>query len=177
MLRMFRFFAVFLATGLSLSAHAQEYRLETWASGLEQPWSIAFLPNGDMLVTEKAGTLRLIRDGELVAAIEEERLSRIKNDGAFPLRAIAECLRIAGISMGEVDAVAHEGRQLVLADPGHAGLAARLQGQLRAGQQGHHAALALGVERARQRHRDVAELLRGDLVRGRGRVLLCHGRG
>lgn len=47
----------------------------------------------------------LFRDGELIAAIEEERVSRIKNDGAFPLLAIAECLRIGGVSIGQVDAV------------------------------------------------------------------------
>ena len=33
---------------------------------LQQPWSIAFLPDGDMLVTERAGRVRLIRDGVLV---------------------------------------------------------------------------------------------------------------
>jgi glucose/arabinose dehydrogenase len=37
-----------------------------FASGLQQPWSIAFLPDGDMLVTERAGRVRLIRDGVLV---------------------------------------------------------------------------------------------------------------
>jgi glucose/arabinose dehydrogenase len=35
-------------------------------SGLEHPWSFAFLPNGDILVTERAGRLRLIREGELL---------------------------------------------------------------------------------------------------------------
>ena len=58
------------------------------------------------LATMGTSAAALIRDGELIAAVEEERLSRIKNDGAFPLRAIAECLRVAGISMGEVDSVA-----------------------------------------------------------------------
>lgn len=33
---------------------------------LERPWSIAFLPDGSMLVTERAGRLRVIRDGALV---------------------------------------------------------------------------------------------------------------
>lgn len=38
------------------------------ADGLEHPWSIAFLPDGAMLVTERPGRLRVIRDGALVAA-------------------------------------------------------------------------------------------------------------
>ena len=35
------------------------------ADGLRRPWSLAFLPNGDMLVTEKNGRLRLITDDVL----------------------------------------------------------------------------------------------------------------
>ena len=57
------------------------------------------------LATMGTSAAALTRDGLLVAAIEEERLSRIKNDGAFPLRAIAQCLD-AGVTMAEVDAVA-----------------------------------------------------------------------
>src|SRR5690242_2494377 len=33
--------------------------------GLSHPWSIVWLPNGDMLVTERAGRLRIIRNGVL----------------------------------------------------------------------------------------------------------------
>ncbi len=33
--------------------------------GLASPWSLAFLPNGDMLITEKAGKLRIVRGGTL----------------------------------------------------------------------------------------------------------------
>ena len=58
------------------------------------------------LATMGTSAACLMRDGGIVAAIEEERLSRIKNDGAFPLRAVAECLRVAGVTMAEVDAVA-----------------------------------------------------------------------
>lgn len=36
------------------------YRVQTVASGLDHPWSIGFLPNGNLLVTERPGRLRLI---------------------------------------------------------------------------------------------------------------------
>ncbi|MFC4725341.1 PQQ-dependent sugar dehydrogenase [Glycocaulis abyssi] len=42
--------------------------VETLVDGLEHPWGLAFLPGGDMLVTERTGQLRLIRDGALVEA-------------------------------------------------------------------------------------------------------------
>lgn len=43
-------------------------RAETVASGLEVPWGLAFLPGGDMLVTERPGRVRLIRAGQLQQA-------------------------------------------------------------------------------------------------------------
>lgn len=45
-----------------------DYRVDSVVEGLVRPWSMAFLPNGDMLVTEKAGTLRIVRDGKLLKA-------------------------------------------------------------------------------------------------------------
>jgi glucose/arabinose dehydrogenase len=49
---------------------AGELVVETVASGLENPWGLAFLPDGRMLVTERPGRLRLIgTDGKLSAAI------------------------------------------------------------------------------------------------------------
>src|SRR5207253_3431253 len=35
------------------------------ARGIPHPWSVAFLPGGDMLVTERGGRLRMIRKGVL----------------------------------------------------------------------------------------------------------------
>lgn len=43
-----------------------DYRVVTVAEGLVQPWSIAFLPGGDMLVTERPGRLRVVRNGKLL---------------------------------------------------------------------------------------------------------------
>ncbi|HUP41687.1 MAG TPA: PQQ-dependent sugar dehydrogenase [Thermoanaerobaculia bacterium] len=41
-------------------------RVEEVASGLEVPWGLAFLPGGDLLVTERPGRLRLVAGGRLV---------------------------------------------------------------------------------------------------------------
>jgi glucose/arabinose dehydrogenase len=43
----------------------QKIRVVPYVRGLETPWSIGFLPNGDMLVTEKPGRLRIVRNGVL----------------------------------------------------------------------------------------------------------------
>ncbi len=45
-----------------------DFRVVTVVEGFENPWSMAFLPNGDMLVTERSGRLRIVRDGALLPA-------------------------------------------------------------------------------------------------------------
>jgi len=45
---------------------SHDYRVVKVVDSLVRPWSIAFLPNGDMLVTEKAGRLRIVRKGQLL---------------------------------------------------------------------------------------------------------------
>jgi glucose/arabinose dehydrogenase len=44
----------------------ETFKVVTVAEGLRNPWSMAWLPNGDMLVTERVGTLRIIRGGKLL---------------------------------------------------------------------------------------------------------------
>jgi glucose/arabinose dehydrogenase len=43
------------------------YRVSTVVPQLQDPWSMAWLPNGDMLVTERPGRLRVVRGGALQA--------------------------------------------------------------------------------------------------------------
>jgi glucose/arabinose dehydrogenase len=43
-----------------------DYRVVTVATGFVNPWSIAFLPSGDLLVTERPGRLRIVRGGKLL---------------------------------------------------------------------------------------------------------------
>lgn len=58
------------------------------------------------LATMGESAAALLKDGVLVAAVEEERFTRVKHEGCFPLRSIDYCLTQAGISLSEVDHVA-----------------------------------------------------------------------
>ena len=75
MIRLLRFAltgALALAGGALVSAQdvqrsaLHDYRLVPFAEGLVQPWSIAFLPGGDALITERPGRLRIVRQGKLL---------------------------------------------------------------------------------------------------------------
>ena len=67
-----------LAVGLALSLGTRvsgdtvmrsalhDYRVVTVVDALVQPWSIAFLPGGDVLITERPGRLRILREGKLL---------------------------------------------------------------------------------------------------------------
>ncbi|MBF0397166.1 MAG: carbamoyl transferase [Desulfobacterales bacterium] len=48
----------------------------------------------------------LVIDGQLTAAVEEERLSRIKHDNSLPLKSIQYCLNEAHLSMDQIDLIA-----------------------------------------------------------------------
>ena len=56
---------------LHVGAGAQNVRPETVASGLQNPWAVAFLPDGHFLVTERAGRLRVVEpNGRLNKPVE-----------------------------------------------------------------------------------------------------------
>ncbi len=53
------------AQAVSATPTAQGFQQTTIAQGLERPWGMAWLPDGAMLISEKAGRLRLLRNGVL----------------------------------------------------------------------------------------------------------------
>ncbi|MHC4295233.1 MAG: carbamoyltransferase family protein [Planctomycetota bacterium] len=48
----------------------------------------------------------LVRDGEIIAAAQEERFTRKKHDSGFPENAIRYCLREGGVSLDQIDHIA-----------------------------------------------------------------------
>ena len=63
----------FMCLGVYANHHEKEYKFETLAEGLSFPWGVAFLSNDEILVTEKTGKLRVIKNGNLL----EESISGV----------------------------------------------------------------------------------------------------
>jgi glucose/arabinose dehydrogenase len=57
----------FAQSPVVLRSAGHDFRVVTVADGLVNPWSIAFLPDGDVLISERPGRLRIVRHGQLLA--------------------------------------------------------------------------------------------------------------
>ena len=55
----------------------------------------------------------LLRDGEIVAAAQEERFSRKKHDPGFPIHAVRYCLKEGGVTLSDLEAIAFYDKPLV----------------------------------------------------------------
>lgn len=64
--------------GHVISSAQADFRIVTLAEGLQNPWGLAFLPDGSMLITERSGDLRLFKDGSL----ENQAIAGVPNVAA-----------------------------------------------------------------------------------------------
>jgi glucose/arabinose dehydrogenase len=69
---------------VTLKSERHSYRLETVAAPLDTPWSIVFLPDGRMLVSDRAGALRVIENGRLLTEpIRDTPKPFVRQDGGY----------------------------------------------------------------------------------------------
>jgi glucose/arabinose dehydrogenase len=80
-------------------SEAHEFRVVRLAEGLEHPWSLAFLPDGRMLVTERPGRLRVIRKDHKLDAEPVAGLPAIAPHGQGGLMDVATHPRFAENSL------------------------------------------------------------------------------
>ena len=52
--------------GSFISSEKLKYKIDTIATDLNNPWGLTFLPNGDLLVTERDGEIRIVRNNVLL---------------------------------------------------------------------------------------------------------------
>ncbi len=68
----------------SLDTEAGRLKVETVASGLDHPWGAAFLSDGRLLVTERAGSLRILsKDGKLSEPLGGVPMVEVKGQGGL----------------------------------------------------------------------------------------------
>jgi glucose/arabinose dehydrogenase len=86
----------------------QRIRVSVVATGLVRPWSVAFLPNGDLLVAELPGRLRLVRGGRLdpepiggVPAVHAVQQSGLKDIALHPNFAATRFVYLVYVKPGE----------------------------------------------------------------------------
>ena len=81
-------FLFFIFSGCSaeedyFSSEKHFFTIETVVKGLENPWSVDFLPDGRILVTEKPGRLRIIENGHLSEPVKGVPKVSVKGQGGL----------------------------------------------------------------------------------------------
>jgi glucose/arabinose dehydrogenase len=74
-----------IPASITYKSERHAFKLETFADGLDTPWGIVFLPDGSLLVSDRAGFIRAIsKDGKLnPAPIRNTPKPLVKQDGGF----------------------------------------------------------------------------------------------
>ncbi|MFT7129250.1 MAG: glucose/arabinose dehydrogenase [Gammaproteobacteria bacterium] len=74
---------VFAQVDNTFGSALHSFRVVTVVKGLDTPWSMAWLPDGAMLVTERSGDLRIVRDGVLSQPVEGVPTVHAKSQGGL----------------------------------------------------------------------------------------------
>lgn len=69
--------------GRPRQSYRETFKLETVVDGLNIPWSLAFLPDGNIVVTERDGHLRLLSDGKLSTPVAGTPRVQARQDGGL----------------------------------------------------------------------------------------------
>lgn len=75
--------AVSLSATVAIAQTQPGFRTETVAEGIDVPWGMAWLPNGDMLVTNRGGQLYRVRDGEVSEPLGGLPVAHINGQGGL----------------------------------------------------------------------------------------------
>jgi aldose sugar dehydrogenase len=68
------------ASGVVIESEKQKFTVDTLSSSLQNPWGMAFLPDGRVLVTERAGKIVIFKDGQLQTE-EIENVPKVYAEG------------------------------------------------------------------------------------------------
>jgi len=74
-----------LALASAASAQSPATKVSVMAGGLNHPWSLAFLPDGGVLVTERAGGVKLLRNGQIRAVKGAPKVLATGQGGMFDI--------------------------------------------------------------------------------------------
>lgn len=66
-----------------VKSREHNFRIKTVVDGLDTPWSLAFLPDGRMLVTELPGNLRVVENGKAGPAVADTPSVRVQGQGGL----------------------------------------------------------------------------------------------
>jgi glucose/arabinose dehydrogenase len=69
--------------GVVVNSEKQKFKIEVLSKELETPWGMAFRPDGSLLITERAGRIRIFKDGKMSEPIKNTPIPRVQQDGGY----------------------------------------------------------------------------------------------